>query len=81
MAAAPMRVIFKGTDDGSGEPNFGNGAWRAAIEHGPGSPKAKRQMRKAYDQQLDWVFTFWERNDRRVVLHPRGGGGAVPAGD
>lgn len=57
----PLRVIFKGANDQSGEPNFGNGEFRALLEAAVDTPQRKRQMRKEYDQQLDWLCRFWER--------------------
>jgi hypothetical protein len=59
--SAPLRVIFKGTASGNSEPNFGNGDFRAKIESAPISPQEKRQLRKEYEQQLDWMNLFWRR--------------------
>lgn len=61
VPSAPLRVIFKGTADVLGEPDFGNGDFRAKIESAPIAPQEKRQLRKEYVQQLDWMTTFWRR--------------------
>jgi len=57
----PLRVIFKGTMETAGEPDFGNGDFRAHIEASPENAQRKRQLRKEYDQQLDWLNLFWSR--------------------
>jgi hypothetical protein len=59
--SAPLRVIFKGTQKGLAEPNFGNGDFHAKIESAPISPQEKRHLRKEYVQQLEWMTLFWDR--------------------
>ena len=54
-----LRVIFKGKPDATGEPDFGNGDFRLQIESSLDSPQRKRQLRKEYDEQLDWLNLFW----------------------
>jgi hypothetical protein len=41
-----LRVIFKGTDTGDGEPDFGNGDFRMQIETAAITPQEKRALRK-----------------------------------
>jgi hypothetical protein len=55
----PLRVVFKGTFDGAGEPNFGNGEFRAQIEASDVTNRHKRQLRREYEDQLDWLIQFW----------------------
>lgn len=56
-----MRVVFKGREHRDGEPDFGNGEYRAHLDQTDDSPRRKRELRKDYQQQLDWLNTFWER--------------------
>lgn len=55
----PLRVVLKGVADDGAEPDFGNGEFRAQIEVMAETAQRKRQLRKEYDQQLDWMNLFW----------------------
>ena len=56
---SPLRVMFKGTYNGVGEPDFGNGEFRRQLETTADPPEKKRRARKDYDVQMDWLTLFW----------------------
>ncbi len=58
---SPLRVMLKGSYDDFGEPDFGNGEYRLEIEASGENAGRKRQLRKEYDQQLEWLNLFWSK--------------------